>query len=396
VVLGLSVVALAGWWIAGDPTRGVSAAVTTLIIACPCALGLATPTALLVGTGRGARLGVLIRGPEVLERTRRVDTVVLDKTGTLTTGRMRVEEVVPIGGADAAEVLRLAAAAERDSEHPVGRALAAAGGREGVPRSGDPAHSPDPGTPSGAGAFRAVAGGGVAATVEGHAVLVGRATWLRGEGVDVASVVPVVAGLAARGASAAVVAVDGTAVGVVAVADGLRAGAADAVARLRALGLQPVLLTGDGEGAARAVAEATGIEVVHAEATPEGKLARIRALQAEGRVVAMVGDGVNDAAALAAADLGIAMGGGTDAAAAAADLTLLRDDPALVATAVRLARATLGTIRGNLFWAFAYNAAALPVAMLGLLSPMVAGGAMALSSVLVVANSLRLSRFRAA
>ncbi|GAA4735897.1 heavy metal translocating P-type ATPase [Amnibacterium soli] len=377
VVLGLAVVAFAGWTLAGDLDRGVAAAVTTLIIACPCALGLATPTALLVGSGRGAQLGVLIRGPEVLERTRRVDTVVLDKTGTLTTGRMTVQGVVPLGGADADEVRALAAAAEHDSEHPVGRALATAGVARAVAD------------------FTAVAGGGVRARVDGETVRVGRIGWLASEGVAVEAAGPAVEAAEARGATAVVVARGDAALGVLEVADGLRAGSADAVRRLRALGLEPVLLTGDNAGAAHTIAEQAGITTVFAGETPEGKLARIRALQQEGRVVAMVGDGVNDAAALAAADLGIAMGGGTDAAGAAADLVLVRDDPALVATAVRLARGTLRTIRGNLFWAFAYNAAALPVAMLGLLNPMIAGGAMAASSVLVVGNSLRLTRFRA-
>jgi Cu+-exporting ATPase len=377
VVLGLAVVALVGWTLAGDLDRGVAAAVTTLIIACPCALGLATPTALLVGSGRGAQLGVLLRGPEVLERTRRVDTVVLDKTGTLTTGRMTVQAVTPLAGAPEAEVLALAAAAEHDSEHPVGRALAVAG----APRT--------------ASGFTAVAGGGVLADVEGARVLVGRIGWLVGEGVPVDAARPAVAAAEARGATAVVVVRDGVALGVLEVADTLRAGSVDGVAQLRALGLSPVLLTGDNPGAAAAVAQQVGITVVFAGESPEGKLARVRALQDEGHVVAMVGDGVNDAAALAAADLGIAMGGGTDAAGSAADLVLVRDDPALIATAVRLARSTLRIIRGNLFWAFAYNAAALPIAMLGLLSPIVAGGAMAASSVLVVGNSLRLARFRA-
>ncbi|WP_375406853.1 heavy metal translocating P-type ATPase [uncultured Amnibacterium sp.] len=375
VVLVLAVVALVGWLLAGDVDRGIAAAVTTLIIACPCALGLATPTALLVGSGRGAQLGVLIRGPEVLERTRRIDTVVLDKTGTLTTGRMAVQRVVALGGAEAREVQRLAAAAEHDSEHPVGRALAG-GARI-------------------ASGFTAVAGGGVRAEVDGAHVQVGRIGWLADDGVDVAAAQAAVRTAESRGGTAVVVARDGLAIGVLEVADSLRAGSRAAVERLRALGLEPVLLTGDNAGAATVIAAATGIERVFAGETPEGKLARIRALQAAGHVVAMVGDGVNDAAALAAADLGIAMGGGTDVAGAAADLVLIRDDPALVATAVRLSRATLRIIRGNLFWAFAYNAAALPVAMLGLLNPIIAGGAMAASSVLVVGNSLRLARFRA-
>jgi Cu+-exporting ATPase len=375
VVLGLAAVALVGWTLAGDLDRGIAAAVTTLIIACPCALGLATPTALLVGSGRGAQLGVLIRGPEVLERTRRVDTVVLDKTGTLTTGRMAVQRVVPLGGADAGEVRRLAAAAEHDSEHPVGRALA------GGPRT--------------ASAFTAVAGAGVLAQVDGMPVQVGRIGWLAADGVAVSAATEAVGAAEARGATAVVVARAGVVIGVLELADSLRDGSRQAVARLRALGLDPVLLTGDNAGAAAGVAAEIGIERVLAGETPQGKLARIRELQDAGHVVAMVGDGVNDAAALAAADLGIAMGGGTDAAGSAADLVLVRDDPALVATAVELARATLRIIRGNLFWAFAYNAAALPVAMLGLLNPIVAGGAMAASSVLVVGNSLRLARFRA-
>jgi Cu+-exporting ATPase len=376
VVLGLAVVALLGWLVAGDLDRGITAAVTTLIIACPCALGLATPTALLVGTGRGAQLGVLIRGPEVLERTRRIDTVVLDKTGTLTTGRMALRSAVALGDVPVEEVRRVAAAAEHDSEHPVARALVAAG-----PRIAED--------------FTAVAGGGVTAVVDGARIRVGRIGWLAEEGVDVAGAVAAVRSAEEAGATAVVVARNRSAIGVLAVGDTLRAGATQAVADLRTLGLEPVLLTGDNAGAAGVTAAETGITTVFAGETPAGKLARIHALQEAGHVVAMVGDGVNDAAALAAADLGIAMGGGTDAAGAAADLVLVRDDPALVATAVRLSRATLRIIRGNLFWAFAYNAAALPVAMLGLLNPIVAGGAMAVSSVLVVGNSLRLARFRA-
>ena len=376
VVLVLAVGTLVVWLLVGTPAQAVAAAVTTLIIACPCALGLATPTALLVGTGRGARLGILIRGPEALERTRAVDTVVLDKTGTLTTGRMAVRQVVALGALPEAELLRLAAAAEYGSEHPIGRALAAAA----------PA--------SDARAFTSTPGGGVDAEVAGRRVLVGRIGWLAAAGLEVSAVSGAVDAVADRGGTAAVVAVDGVVAGVIEVADTLRPTARAAVDRLRALGLEPVLLSGDSEGAAAQVAAAVGIARVHAGETPEGKLARIRALQAEGRAVAMVGDGVNDAAALAAADLGIAMGGGTDAAAAAADITLIRDDPALVADAIRLSRATLGTIRGNLLWAFAYNAAALPVAMLGLANPMLAGGAMAASSLLVVGNSLRLARLR--
>ncbi|MBW4041960.1 MAG: cadmium-translocating P-type ATPase [Acidobacteria bacterium] len=377
VVLVLAVVAFAGWLLAGDLDRAITAAVTTLIIACPCALGLATPTALLVGTGRGAQLGVLIRGPEVLERTRRIDTVVLDKTGTLTTGRMTLSRTVPLAGVTAEEVRRLAAAAEHDSEHPVGRALAVASATRA---SSD---------------FTAVAGGGVIADVDGARIRVGRVGWLEGAGIDVTAAAAAVGDAEERGATAVVVARGDTAIGVLEITDSLRPGAPVAVSTLVGLGLAPVLLTGDNAGAAAAIAAEAGITTVFAGESPQGKLARIRALQAQGHVVAMVGDGVNDAAALAAADLGVAMGGGTDVAGAAADLVLVRDDPALIATAVRLSRATLRIIRGNLFWAFAYNAAALPVAMLGLLNPIVAGGAMAASSVLVVGNSLRLARFRA-
>ncbi len=381
VVLGLAVLALVGWSIAGLPAVGLSAAIATLVIACPCALGLATPTALLVGTGRGAQLGVLIRGPEVLERMRRVDVIVLDKTGTLTTGRMALEQVVPLEGGDAAEALRLAAAAEGGSEHPIGRAIAAAAS------GGSPAVT----------SFSAAPGGGVVAVVDGRDVLVGSAPWAAERGAALPSGLrDAVAAAEARGATAVVLAVGGRAEAVVVLADAVRTGAVDAVARLRALGVEPVLVTGDGQGAADSVARATGVERVLARTSPQGKLDAVRALQAEGRTVAVAGDGVNDAAALAAADLGIAMGGGTDAAAEAAGVVLLREDVALIPEAVRLSRRTLRTIRTNLFWAFAYNVAALPLAMLGLLSPLLAGGAMALSSVLVVGNSLRLARYRPA
>ena len=380
VVLGLAVVALIGGSIAGRPAAGLSAAIAVLVIACPCALGLATPTALLVGTGRGAQLGVLIRGPEVLERLRRVDVMVLDKTGTLTTGRMALQDVVPVGDLSEAEVLRIAGAAEAGSEHPIGRAIAAAAG----------AGSAAPG-------FVGAPGGGVSAVVGGRAVLVGSAPWIAGHGgATPPALADAVAAAEARGATAVVLAVDARVEAVLVVADAVRDGARRAVERLRAAGIEPVLVTGDGEGSAAAVAGATGIDRVHARTSPQGKLDAVRALQAEGRVVAVAGDGVNDAAALAAADLGIAMGGGTDAAAEAAGVVLLREDVALIPEAVRLSRRTLRTIRTNLFWAFAYNCAALPLAMLGLLSPLVAGGAMALSSVLVVGNSLRLARYRPA
>ncbi|WP_410589904.1 heavy metal translocating P-type ATPase [Amycolatopsis sp. lyj-23] len=343
-------------WLAtgGRPDQAFTSAVAVLIIACPCALGLATPTALLVGTGRGAQLGILIKGPEVLESTRRVDTVVLDKTGTVTTGRMTLVE-------GDGEALRLAGAVEAASEHPIGRAIAeAAKERFGtLPVVTD---------------FRSTPGVGVTGVVEGRAVSVGRA----------------------EGGAATTVGVtwDGEVRGRLVVADTIKPTSARAVAELRELGLTPVLLTGDNAGAAHAVAAQAGIDEVVAEVMPEEKVAVVKRLQAEGRVVAMVGDGVNDAAALAQADLGLAMGTGTDAAIEASDLTLVRGDLRVAADAIRLARRTLATIKGNLFWAFAYNVAALPLAALGLLDPMIAGAAMACSSAFVVSNSLRLRRFR--
>ncbi|MEN2740414.1 heavy metal translocating P-type ATPase [Microbacterium sp. X-17] len=380
VVIGLAVVAFAGWMIAGaGPEVAFTAAVTTLIIACPCALGLATPTALLVGTGRGAQLGILIRGPQVLEQTRRIDTVVLDKTGTITTGAMAVGGVSPAPGEDADELLRMAAAAEDGSEHPIGRAIVAA--------------APD--RPA-AEAFAAHAGAGVQAIVAGRLVVAGRAEWLREQWALAvpAELAETIERDEAGGATVIVVAWDGLVRGAIRVADTVKPTSAEAIARLTRLGLTPVLLTGDNPGAAHAVGASVGIHDVRARVTPAGKLAAIRQLQAEGRVVAMVGDGVNDAAALAAADLGIAMGTGTDAAMTASDLTIVSGDLRLVADAIRLARRTLGTIKGNLFWAFAYNVAAIPVAMLALLNPILAAAAMAFSSVFVVGNSLRLRRFR--
>lgn len=361
VVVALAVGTLGFWLGAGGTTAtAFTAAVSVLIIACPCALGLATPTALMVGTGRGAQLGILIRGPEVLESTRRVDTVVLDKTGTVTTGRMTLVDVAVDD-----EVLRLAGAVEDASEHPIGRAIAA-GARErlrGLPPVTD---------------FRATAGHGVEGTVEGRTVRIGRA------GAEVER---------PAGHTVVEVHVDGRAAGRLHVADRVKDTSVEAVRDLRALGLRPVLLTGDAEATARAVAAEVGIDEVVADVLPADKVDMVRRLQAEGRVVAMVGDGVNDAAALAQADLGIAMGSGTDVAIEAGDLTLVRDDLRVAATAVRLSRRTLATIRGNLFWAFGYNVAALPLAAAGLLNPMLAGAAMALSSVFVVSNSLRLRRF---
>ncbi|TPW75548.1 heavy metal translocating P-type ATPase [Schumannella soli] len=379
VVIGLAVVAFAGWMLSGGSIEiAFTAAVTTLIIACPCALGLATPTAILVGTGRGSQLGILIRGPQVLEQTRKVDTIVLDKTGTVTEGRMRVAEVVPATGVDAAEVLRLAAAAEAGSEHPIGRAIAGA----------DAAHPV-------ATDFAAHAGFGVQSVVGDSLVLAGRLSWLADEwAINTSPLAASAAELEGRGSTVVAVAADGRLRGLVAVADTIKPTSAAAVAALRRLGLTPVLLTGDNLGAARAVASEVGIADVRAGVTPAGKLDAVRELQQQGRVVAMVGDGVNDAAALAAADLGLAMGGGTDAAITASDLTIVSGDLLAVADAVRLARSTLGTIRGNLFWAFAYNVAAIPLAMLALLNPILAGAAMAFSSVFVVLGSLRLRRFR--
>ena len=380
VVIGLALVAFAGWLLTGAPLEvAFTAAVTTLIIACPCALGLATPTALLVGTGRGAQLGILIRGPQVLEQTKRIDTIVLDKTGTITSGHMTVQAVYPAAGVDADELLTLAASAERGSEHPVGRAIAAAG-----------AEAPD------AEQFLAHAGAGVQAVVDGRLVLAGRAAWIAEQwALEVpAALTEQIAAAEGDGATVIVVAWDGVVRGAISVADTVKPTSADAIARLRTLGLAPVLLTGDNPGAAHAVAAAVGISDVRAQVTPSGKLDVIRALQAEGHVVAMVGDGVNDAAALAAADLGIAMGTGTDAAMTAADLTVVSGDLLVVPDAIRLARRTLGTIKGNLFWAFAYNVAAIPVAMLALLNPMLAAAAMAFSSVFVVTNSLRLRSFK--
>ncbi|WP_336114447.1 heavy metal translocating P-type ATPase [Streptomyces sp. PTD9-10] len=379
-----------GVWLAatGDTSAAFTAAVSVLIIACPCALGLATPTALMVGTGRGAQLGILIKGPEVLESTRRVDTVVLDKTGTVTTGRMTLQAVYVADGEDEKEVLRLAGALEHASEHPVARAIAA-GAETGVPpleRSREPGRA---GTLPQVEHFENVPGRGVRGRVEGREVAVGRL-------FDVLPEELARAGRQAEqdGRTAVTVGWDGRARGVLAVADAVKETSAAAVRELRALGLTPVLLTGDNRTVAEAVARTVGIDEVIAEVLPEEKVDVVRRLQREGRAVAMVGDGVNDAAALATADLGLAMGTGTDAAIEAGDLTLVRGDLRVAADAIRLSRRTLATIKGNLVWAFGYNVAALPLAAAGLLNPMIAGAAMAFSSVFVVTNSLRLRRFR--
>ncbi|MFC9504106.1 heavy metal translocating P-type ATPase [Streptomyces sp. NPDC057002] len=388
VVIALALGTL-GFWLGNGAglTAAFTAAVAVLVIACPCALGLATPTALMVGTGRGAQLGILIKGPEVLESTRRVDTVVLDKTGTVTTGRMTLLAVHTADGTGEAEVLRLAGALEHSSEHPIARAVADGA----LEKLGGALPTPED--------FANVPGLGVQGVVEGHAVLVGRerllADWAMELPEDLAR-----ARAAAEdaGRTAIAVAWDGETRAVLEVADAVKETSAEAIRRLRALGLTPILLTGDNEAVARSVAREVGIapEDVVAEVLPQDKVDVVKRLQAEGRSVAMVGDGVNDAAALAQADLGLAMGTGTDAAIEAGDLTLVRGDLRAAADAIRLSRRTLGTIRSNLFWAFAYNVAALPLAAAGLLTPMIAGAAMAFSSVFVVGNSLRLRTFRAA
>ncbi|MDF2560114.1 MAG: carbonate dehydratase [Microbacterium sp.] len=383
IVIVIAVVALGGWLGAGFPvTAAFTAAVAVLVIACPCALGLATPTALLVGTGRGAQMGVLIKGPEVLESTRKIDTVVLDKTGTVTTGKMTLVDVFVEAGTDRAELLRLAGALEDASEHPIAQAIAKGATQEvgALPAPED---------------FANIEGKGVQGIVDGHAVLVGRdsllAEWSQKLSRELASTKA-----RAEGEGKTVVAVgwDGQARGILVVADTVKPSSAEAIRRFKEIGLTPILLTGDNEAVARQIAAEVGIEEVIAEVLPKDKVDVVTRLQREGKTVAMIGDGVNDAPALAQADLGLAMGTGADVAIEASDITLVRGDLRSAVDAIRLSRKTLGTIKTNLFWAFAYNVAAIPVAALGMLNPMLAGAAMALSSVFVVGNSLRLRGFQ--
>jgi P-type Cu+ transporter len=383
IVIGLALLTLLGWLVAGQPvTAAFTAAVAVLIIACPCAMGLATPTALLVGTGRGAQLGVLIKGPEVLESTRRIDTVVLDKTGTVTTGKMQLLDVRTAEGTGRAEALWVAGAVENASEHPIARAITT-GARHEVGELPEVVE------------FANLEGLGVQGVVEGRAVLAGRAALLEQWGLHLDG--PLAESKAAaesEGKTAIVVAWDGAVRAVLVVADTVKPTSQQAISQLRELGLTPVLLTGDNAAVAAAVAAQVGIDEVIAEVMPADKVEVVKRLQGEGKAVAMVGDGVNDAASLAQADLGLSMGTGTDIAIEAGDLTLVRGDLRAAVDAIRLSRRTLTTIRGNMFWALAYNVAALPLAAAGLLNPMIAGAAMAFSSLFVVGNSLRLRRFR--
>lgn len=384
IVIVIAVASLGVWIGAGFPlVSAFTAAVSVLIIACPCALGLATPTALLVGTGRGAQMGVLIKGPEALEQTRKVDTILLDKTGTVTTGRMTLQDALPLEGVDRADLLKYAGAVEAGSEHPIAQAIAKGAATE-LGAALPPVES-----------FKNTVGKGVSGVVEGRGVLVGRAPLLEDWSITPSEDLLALQQQAeSEGKTAVLVAWDGAAKGVIVVSDTVKDTSAEAIRELRKLGLDPVLLTGDNWGAARAVAKEVGIDHVIAGVLPGDKVSEVERLQAEGRSVAMVGDGINDAPALAQADLGLSMGTGTDVAIQASDLTLVSGDLRSAADAIRLSRRTLGTIKSNLFWAFAYNVAAIPLAALGLLNPMLAGFAMAFSSVFVVGNSLRLRGFK--
>lgn len=417
VVLVIAVLTFGAWLLLAGPAvseaelrAAFTAAVAVLVIACPCALGLATPVGLLTGTGRGAQLGILIKGPQVLEDTRTVDTILLDKTGTVTTGRLAVDNTMAFEGFSPSEVLRLAGAVEAASEHPIAHAIAAsalaqitesaartaAAGRPLLRLESQDGRDDDGARLPAVGQFRSAPGGGVAGTVDGRLVVAGRTGWLQESGVRISREQrDALQAAEASGATAIWVAVDGTPAGIVSLRDTIKPGSAAAIARLRHMGLRPILLTGDNAAVAAQVADAVGIpsDDVYAGILPAGKVDAVRKLQAGGAIVAMAGDGVNDAAALAQADLGIAMGSGTDAAIEAADLTVMGNDLAQVAQAIELSRRTLATIKTNLFWAFFYNAVGIPVAALGLLNPMIAGAAMAASSVLVVANSLRLRSF---
>jgi Cu+-exporting ATPase len=396
IVLAIAVLTFGLWLVFSGAVIGpaelraaFTAAVTVLVIACPCALGLATPVGLLTGTGRGAQLGILIKGPQVLEDTRTVDTILLDKTGTVTSGKLAVDHALAFDGYQSRDVLRLAGAVEAASEHPIAHAIAAAA------RLAQTGHD-DGGRLPAVEHFRSAPGGGVVGTVEGRVILAGRTGWLSENGVSISQAQQdALAAAEETGATAIWVAVDGSPAGIIGLRDTIKPGSAAAIARLKKLGLRPILLTGDNAAVAAQVAAAVGISPgdVYAGVLPAGKVEAVRKLQAGGAIVAMAGDGVNDAAALAQADLGIAMGSGTDVAIEAADLTVMGDDLGQVAQAIELSRRTLGTIKTNLFWAFFYNAVGIPVAALGLLNPMIAGAAMAASSVLVVANSLRLRSF---